>query len=225
MNTIGAQFKWSQLNAHRRLMLALGALLAAGVLIPGFVSMPLRIAIAWDCGVWTFIGLTWLMVAHSPKDKMRATVLANDQGRVGVLLLVLCVIAVSVAAIFGLLQKPKSGDGAAAPQVAIAVLTIVSSWLLMHLMFALHYAHRFYRDDPTTPEQDATEGLAFPGGAAPDYWDFIYFAFVVGMTFQVSDVQVTSRGMRRLVLSHSVAAFAFYTIVLALSINIVAGLI
>src|SRR4051812_18456294 len=105
MNTIGAQFKWSQLNAHRRLMLALGALLAAGVLIPGFVSMPLRIAIAWDCGVWTFIGLTWLMVAHSPKDKMRATVLANDQGRVGVLLLVLCVIAVSVAAIFGLLQK------------------------------------------------------------------------------------------------------------------------
>jgi uncharacterized membrane protein len=92
-------------------------------------------------------------------------------------------------------------------------------------MFALHYAHRYYRDDPETPEADATGGLKFPGDAPPHYWDFLYFSFVIGMTSQVSDVQVTSRPMRRLVLGHGILSFAFYTIVLALSINIVAGLI
>ena len=86
-------------------------------------------------------------------------------------------------------------------------------------------AHRFYRDDPATRENDATGGLTFPGAGAPHYWDFLYFSFVIGMTCQVSDVQVTSRPMRALVLWHGLLAFVFNTIVLALSINIVAGLI
>ena len=157
---------------------------------------------------------------------MRETVLENDQGRLGILLLVLLAIAASIAAIFFLLEKPKqSGEGPPVLHVALAVLTIVCSWLLTHVMFALHYAHRFYRDDPTTPERDATGGLNFPGSATPHYWDFLYFSFVIGMTSQVSDVQVTSHAMRQLVLWHGILSFAFYTVVLALSINIVAGLI
>ncbi len=156
---------------------------------------------------------------------MRETVLANDQGRVGVLAFVLVAIGASVAAIFFLLEKPKDASGPAALQVFFAAATIACSWVLTHVMFALHYAHRYYRDDPRTAEEDATGGLVFPGGADPDYWDFVYFSFVIGMTSQVSDVQVSSRAMRRLVISHGVLSFAFYTIVLALSINIVAGLI
>ena len=155
---------------------------------------------SWDAGVVVFLALTWWMAQQCPADEVRATVLANDQGRRGVLTLVLLAIAASIAAIFFLLQPKGANGGQPAAGVAVAVLTIVCSWLLTHVMFALHYAHRFYRDDPGTPERDATGGLRFPGDASPYYWDFLYFSFVIGMTSQVSDVQVTSRPMRQLVL-------------------------
>lgn len=213
------------MNAHRRLVLALLVVVALAALLPGTLAISLRIAAAWDGGVVAFLVLTWWMVARGPSANMRLTVLLNDQGRAGVLLLVLCAIAASVAAIFFLLERPATAGGMPGLQMAAAVLTIICSWLLTHVMFALHYAHRFYRDDPATRENDATGGLSFPGAGAPHYWDFLYFSFVIGMTCQVSDVQVTSRPMRTLVLWHGMLAFVFNTIVLALSINIVAGLI
>ncbi|MBV9362330.1 MAG: DUF1345 domain-containing protein [Betaproteobacteria bacterium] len=188
--------------------------------------MSVRLAAAWDAGVLLFLALTWWVARSCPPDVMRRTVLQNDQGRLGVLLLVMAAIIASMAAIFFLLEKPAKIGAAPPPlQIVLAVATIVCSWLMTHVMFALHYAHRFYRDDPTTPERDATGGLNFPGTKAPQYGDFLYFSFVIGMTSQVSDVQVTSSAMRRLVLWHGVLSFAFYTVVLALTINIVAGLI
>jgi uncharacterized membrane protein len=198
---------------------------ASAFLLPTSIQTSLRLATSWDAGVVVFLALTWWMARDCPAEKMRETVLANDQGRRGILALVLLAIAASIAAIFFLLQLKDAGGGQPATEVAVAVLTIVCSWLLTHVMFALHYAHRFYRDDPATAEKDATGGLNLPGDAPPHYWDFLYFAFVIGMTSQVSDVQVTSRAMRQLVLLHGVLSFAFYTIVLAISINIVAGLI
>jgi uncharacterized membrane protein len=217
---------WYRLNAHRRLLLSLALACVVALLAPDTLRIPVRLAFSWDVGVIAFLAMTWRIVQICPTDQMRETVLANDQGRVGVLLLVLFSVGASVSSIFFLLQKVKGSDvGAPAVEVALAVVTIVCSWVLTHVMFALHYAHRFYRDDPDTPEQDATGGLRFPGDALPHYWDFLYFSFVIGMTSQVSDVQVTSRAMRHLVLWHGVLSFAFYTIVLALSINIVAGLI
>ena len=217
---------WSyRLNAHRRLLLALLVACAAGFLVPPEIPITVRLAIAWDSGVLVFLLLTWWVIQRCPVNRMREAVLANDQGRNAILILVLLASVASLASIFFLLQKAKGADGLAAPQVVLAVMTIVCSWVFTHVMFALHYAHRFYRDDPSTPELNATAGLAFPGSGSPDYWDFLYFSFVIGMTSQVSDVQVTSRAMRKLVLGHGVLSFAFYTIVLALSINIVAGLI
>jgi uncharacterized membrane protein len=213
-----------RLNAHRRLLVSLAIFIAfAAALVR--LPIPLRIAIGWDAGALTFLGLTWLVIRQCRAGDMRETVLANDQGRLGVLMLVLLAIGASVAAIFFLLEKPKDASGPAALQVTFAAATIACSWLFMHVMFALHYAHRFYRDNPTTAEVDATGGLKFPGDRNPDYLDFMYFSFVIGMTSQVSDVQVTSRGMRRLVMGHGVLSFAFYTVILALCINIVAGLI
>ena len=199
---------------------------AVAFLTPETLRIPVRVAFSWDMGVIAFLAMTWRVVQICPMDQMRETVLANDQGRLGVLFLVLLSTAAALAAIFFLLQKAKGSDASVpAVQVALAVLTIVCSWVLTHVMFALHYAHRFYQDDPETQEDDATGGLRFPGDESPHYWDFLYFSFVIGMTSQVSDVQVTSRPMRHLVLWHAVLSFAFYTVVLALSINIVAGLI
>jgi len=214
----------SRLNAHRRLLLALVAAAAVAFLLPPLLPPAARLAIAWDSAVVVFLMTTWWVVKSTPPQLMQQTVLANDQGRVGILVLVLLAVGASLAAIFFLIQK--AADASVEPplaQVALAVFTIVCSWFLTHVMFALHYAHRFYRDDPATPESDATGGLKFPDEAMPDYWDFLYFSFVIGMTAQVSDVQVTSRPMRRLVLWHSVLSFAFYTIILALAINIVAS--
>jgi uncharacterized membrane protein len=226
MNPRTAEQEWYRLNANRRLLLSLLVAGVVALLTPDTLRIPVRLAFSWDVGVIAFLAMTWRVVQICPADRMQETVLTNDQGRVGVLLLVLLSAGASLASIFFLLQKVKGGEGGApAVQVALAVLTIVCSWVLTHVMFALHYAHRFYRDDPDTPEQDATGGLRFPGDALPHYWDFLYFSFVIGMTSQVSDVQVTSRAMRHLVLWHGVLSFAFYTIVLALSINIVAGLI
>jgi uncharacterized membrane protein len=215
----------SRLDAHRRLLIGLVAAAAVGFLLPSSLPPAARFAIAWDSAVLVFLLTTWWVVAGCPPDEMRQTVLANDQGRVGILLLVLLAVCASLAEIFFLVQNAKgSGGGPPAAQVALAVFTVVCSWFATHVMFALHYAHRFYRDDPRTPEADATGGLDFPGDEPPDYWDFLYFAFVIGMTSQVSDVRVTSRPLRRLVFWHGILSFIFYTVILALSINIVAGM-
>lgn len=216
----------SRLNAHRRLLLALVSAGAVAFLLPLIVPPAARLALAWDSAVVVFLATTWWVVQSCPPERMRQTVLANDQGRVGILVLVLLAVTASLAAIFFLVQKAADTEsGPPLAKVALAVSTIVCSWFLTHVMFALHYAHRFYRDDPSTPEADATGGLSFPEESTPHYWDFLYFSFVIGMTAQVSDVQVTSRAMRRLVLSHGVLSFAFYTLILALSINIVASVL
>jgi uncharacterized membrane protein len=126
-------------------------------------------------------------------------------------------------AILGVLQQAKSTGGHVTLELALlAAVTILLSWLFAHTVFAVHYAHDYYGD----LKHNRAPGLAFPGNDdTPDYWDFMYFSFVVGMTCQVSDVQVTRDHWRRLVLAHGVVSFLYNTIVLALSINLIAGLL
>ena len=97
-------------------------------------------------------------------------------------------------------------------------------WFVLHTVMAFRYANLHYFDDPTTPD-DESHDLEFPGCAEPGVWDFLYFSFVIGMTWQVSDIQITSRRLRRIVLFHALISFAYNTVILALSINIVSGLI
>ena len=106
----------------------------------------------------------------------------------------------------------------------MAVLAVIESWLLIHTVFTLRYAHVFYRLEQEADVEGSGRGLIFPGGDNPDYEDFAYFSFVIGMTCQVSDVNITSRFMRRLALLHGLLSFAFNTVILALSINIISGL-
>src|SRR5208282_440509 len=109
--------------------------------------------------------------------------------------------------------------------VMLAALTILLSWFFMNTMFALHYAHGYYGDADPSSDYRATGGLVFPGHPEPDYWDFLYFSFVIGMTFQVSDVQIEDHGLRRVALAHGVLAFFFNVVILALVINLLAGMI
>jgi uncharacterized membrane protein len=107
----------------------------------------------------------------------------------------------------------------------LGLATVVLSWSLMHTVFGLRYAHAFYGDSDEPGENRHAGGLLFPGERMPDYFDFAYFSFVVGMTCQVSDVQITSHRMRRLTLLQSALAFGFNTIILALLINTVSSLL
>jgi uncharacterized membrane protein len=138
--------------------------------------------------------------------------------------LIVAAAATSLVALGFLLQKEVPGLVIPTPvRVVLAGLTVLASWLLTHTIFAVHYAHEFYGDADPGPDREDRGGLAFPGDKAPDYWDFLYYAFVVGMTCQVSDVQVTGRRMRRLTLAHGLVSFIFNTVVLALAVNILAS--
>ncbi|WP_254775374.1 DUF1345 domain-containing protein [Pseudoxanthomonas sp. GM95] len=146
---------------------------------------------------------------------MREVAQRQDAGRWAILWSTIGLTAILMLALGTELMAGKSGGLAS---IAIAGSSIVLSWLFMNLMFALHYAHGFYGD-----YGQEHRGLDFPGKAPPDYWDFAYFSIVIGMTFQVSDVQITSRTLRRLALMHSVIAFFFNMFVIAVTVNILAG--
>ena len=122
----------------------------------------------------------------------------------------------SLLAVILVLREHRALQRIAGLHLFMAALAVIEAWLLIHTVFTLHYGHVFYRSEQ---EAGTGGGLIFPGGHHPDYQDFAYFSFVVGMTCQVSDVNVTSRSMRRLALLHGLLSFAFNTVILALSIT------
>jgi len=132
-----------------------------------------------------------------------------------------CASIVAIGFVVGTIRD--LGYWARAWHLALTVVALISSWLLIQTVFTFRYAHRYYAGPHGEPAPAAP--LLFPGGREPDYLDFAYFTFVIAMTSQVSDVQITSRRLRRLVWIHSLFSFAFYTVILALTINLVAGLI
>lgn len=155
---------------------------------------------------------------------LRRRVRQLDPRRWVILALIIAAATTSVFALgFTLQKEPGETVVALVTRLLLAGLTVVASWTVTHTTFALHYAHHYYGDGPAPGAADHRGGLAFPGGALPDYWDFLYFSFVVGMTCQVSDVQVTTRAMRRLTLLHGVLSFFFNTVILALAVNLLAS--
>ncbi|MEJ1164659.1 DUF1345 domain-containing protein [Variovorax sp. CCNWLW186] len=175
----------------------------------------------WCTGAAVFLVLAWWLADTFDAQRTRERAQSLDQPNLVILVSVLVAIGASVVAIAMLLQQVKLMSGPArAAHIALGLVALVGSWLMMHTIYAFHYAHRYYID-----QRDGSPdgGLDFPGKDEPDYFDFLYYAYVVGMTSQVSDVQATSREMRRITLVHSVLAFAFNMLVLALSVNVVAA--
>ena len=207
-----------------RLALSISAGAGTFLALPQELRQGERLAAAWLAGVAVFLGVTGFLVSGAPPERLRRRAREIDP-RTWVLTIL--VVAAATASLFALgftLQKPPSESTLAmAQRLLLAGLTVIASWTLAHTAFALHYAHHFYGDGPAPGAEDDRGGLAFPGNELPDYWDFLYFSFVIGMTCQVSDVQVTSRPMRRLTLLHGVLAFFFNTVVLALAVNLLAS--
>lgn len=209
---------------QRLLYGGLAAAATAAALMPVPLNSMARGLAGWCAGVLVYQVLTWWLADTFDARRTRERAQQLDQPNIVILVSMLVVVAVSVVAIAMMLQQVKQLSGwERAAHVALGLVALAGSWLMMHTIYAFHYAHRYYIDQKGgTPDG----GLDFPGkDDAPEYFDFLYYSFVIGMTSQVSDVQATSKEMRRITLFHSVLAFAFNMLVLALSVNVVAGAI
>lgn len=214
-----------EFDAHHRVAVAVAIAALTFAMLPRQLSWPVRIIASWDAFALASLALAWLgMIFTDARTRVREAHL-QDSGRA---VICGCVIFAAVAALFGagLLLGTTEGltVSEAARHVGLATLTVISSWLLVHTVLALHYAHVSYHlaEDGRGKSPDA--GLVFPATPQPDFLDFAYFSFVIGMTFQVSDVQITSRRIRRIVLLHGLLSFGFNTVILALSLNLASSL-
>ena len=193
--------------------------------LPQHHGAVIRAVLGWDAGVTVLIGWIMVMMATSTHDHMRRRAARQDLGRWVILLAVVAGALVSMAALAVIQKSLKASPGDESMlYLGLIVATIVLSWSLVHTVFTLHYAHGYYGPTDDVDDEDGlVGGLEFPSEDQPDYWDFMYFSYVVGMTAQVSDVQVSGRQLRRLTLIHGVVSFFLNTAILALAINIVAS--
>jgi uncharacterized membrane protein len=187
----------------------------------------LRFILSWDAGV--LVALILLIgLRNALPDMMKRIAALQDAGKWTVLLLTLIAGTASLVAIAGEVPLIKNAaEFERNARIVLIVATIVLSWMFIHTIFALHYAHDYYSSasGSSFPVAVTGNGLVFPGDTQPTYLDFVYFSFTIGMTFQVSDVQITDPAWRGLALVHGIISFFYATGILALTINMVAGLL
>ncbi|MEZ5762939.1 MAG: DUF1345 domain-containing protein [Xanthobacteraceae bacterium] len=200
------------LRTRLRLAVAIVLGVAAFLLLPGNIRTVSRALIAWDIAVSVYLVAACLTIARTDVATIRRHATEFDDGRFAVLVLT----AAAALASLGAIIAEIGGAGRDAWQIALVVATITLSWTLIHTTFALHYAHDYYRTSKPG-------GLVFPDEDRPDYWDFVYFSFVIGMTAQVSDVGISDRIIRRTATAHGVVSFVFNTTLLALTVNLAAS--
>lgn len=204
-----------------------------GVLIclalPAWLDLSSRVLIGWNVAIALYLTLIGIMMVHATHESMRQRARQLDEGRHVVLLLaVAAALGSLVAIVFELYNLKKASPDIVALHIGLALSTIISAWSFVHVIFTEHYAHGFYRDldyAGSLADDDKGKGLRFPGQPRPDYLDFLYFSFTIGVANQTADTDVVSRSMRVLVLIHSVISYFFNTIILALAINIAAGML
>jgi uncharacterized membrane protein len=198
-------------RARPRLFLSGLLAVAVAALLPADWRIATRVLAGWDAGVAVYLVAAFVLM-RSEVGRIRRRAALQDEGRFVILMLVAAAALASLGAIVAQL-----GTGRIPSHLALATVTILLSWMFVHVIFALHYAHDFYAAGAHGA------GLTFPGGEDPDYWDFLYFSLVIGMTSQVSDVAVTGRTIRRTVAAHGVVSFLFNAALIALTVNIAAS--
>jgi uncharacterized membrane protein len=222
-----------QLQSHRRLPMPIRIVRARprlfisaliGLVVIAFCPSDWRIAtrllVGWDVGLALYLGLLLHMMAVADVHHIRLRARLQDEGQITILTLTAIAALASLGAIVALLGMSEAGNREPA-HLLLAIATIFLSWTFTHSMFALHYAHEFYDENG-----GKGGGLIFPGDLRePDYWDFVYFSFVIGMTSQVSDIAINCRPIRHTVSAHGVISFFFNVTLLALTVNIAASAI
>jgi uncharacterized membrane protein len=215
---------WRAVLARPRIAAGIVCGVAAGLLVPAGAGSLTRFILGWDIGCAVFLALVALMFATAPMDRMPFYAARDQEGEWTIFWLTIAGAVAGLAAIIGEFSASKTVSPAERGALVVLVaVTLLVSWLTTHTLFALRYAHEYY---DTGPEGSGSAGgLGFPGNEPPDYWDFFYFALVLGMTFQVSDVTIQARPLRRLASAHGLIGFLFNTVILAIAVNIGASLL
>ncbi|MEJ0020296.1 MAG: DUF1345 domain-containing protein [Acetobacteraceae bacterium] len=215
---------WRIFRGHWRLFGGALCGLAVGLALPNAISITTRAILAWDASVIAFLGLSAGLFFGERLDRMAEDAAEQEEGEWTVFWLTIAAISFSFAAIMEEFAGTKDlHPGARSLHLMVVAATLLVSWFMTHTTFALRYAHEYYQVE--SADRGITGGLEFPGEAQPDYLDFLYFALVLGMTFQVSDVQITQRKFRRLATVHGLLSFVYNTLILALTVNLAAGLL
>lgn len=212
-----------QLLARPRLLLSILTGLVVGILLDQWFPSrnTTQWLLAWNAGTWLYLLLSLGMIVNASQKTIRRRAARQDEGQKVVLTLVIIAAIASLAAIVAELAVVKDMTGFVRySHIGLAAVTVIASWVFIHLMFAQHYAHDYFMDIA----RGGDGGLEFPGKDSPDYWDFLYFAFIIGTSGQTADISFTSRSMRKTGLLHCVLAFMFNTTLLAMTINIAASL-
>ena len=212
------------LTIRPKLYLSIMVALATLYLAPMQFPLSARTVMAWNAGACTYLLLAFYLMSTCSIDAIRQRAEQEDETRFVFITIITLAVASSFSAVVGIIAEGKTVTGSAkAFYFALAGFAILASWLVMLVVFTLHYAHDYYR--PTADVVAHDGGLHFPGSGDPDYWDFFYFATSIGATSQTSDVAITSKVLRRLVAMQAILSFVFNTTVVALAINLAAGLL
>ncbi len=214
-----------RLDAHYRLLISLAAAVITFFCLRDDHSLPAVILFTWISFASVIILLDWIIILSSHPREVRKIARLQDSSRTFLFLFVIAASIASFGAIVFLLKSSKGHGADVNSHILLSITAVIISWWLLHSIFTLRYAHLYYdiNKDDGTPRQGG--GLDFPGGEEPDYLDFVYFSFVLGMTFQVSDIVITSKSIRRLATMHGLLSFAYNTAILALSINVISGMV
>lgn len=222
------QSRWALLATHGQAQVRFLVALAVGIAVYLFAPVEdwvTRVLAGWNAGGWLYFALVANKMWHAEVEGIKREAGIERESRIVVLIIVILGSFFAMLALFTQLSAMKGAQGFdRSLSIALSVSTIFLSWLLIHLVFAVFYAHEFHSE--RGGKDDALGGgLKFPDDPAPDYLDFVYFSFVVGTTAQTSDVTVTSRAMRSVVVIHGILSFFFNTAVIALAVNLAAQLV
>jgi uncharacterized membrane protein len=214
----------SKIDATQRLLISIA--MGVGVY---FLTQNVRMSwmphvlLAYIGSMLCLLAMSWITILRTTSAQLRKVAQKQDENHIGIFLINLTATITSLSAVILIVTSKGHEEPGETTDLTVAVVCMLVSWFVLHTIFTLRYAHSFYGDDPDRPDEHCG-GLNFPGNGTPDYLDFAYFSFVLGMTFQVSDVEIAKSYLRRLALLHGLISFGYNTILVALTINVIAGL-
>ena len=214
--------RYSKADAHHRFFTSLTVAAITFLCVPWHLAWPIRALATWNAYNLTGLGMAWFSIVSTDPSELARNASLQDSSRTAIFFFVVIAACASIFAVAAELGTAKGLDHAhLGAHVLFCLLTVAGSWGLVHTIFTLRYAHVYYG---LGDDQKPAGGLNFPDEDRPDYLDFAYYSFTIGMTSQTSDVGVSSQRIRRLTLAHAMISFVFNLAILGLSINIISSL-
>ena len=214
-----------RLNPEARLALSIGLGVLIPLMLPRSLQSEIPLLVGWDVSILSYLGLICSILNATPEQTL-SHARVREPNAAAILALVVFTACSSVFIIgFMLADIKTTPQPLLLIQIWLSLGAVLCSWFLTHTMFALHYARAYYNEVDEADLEKYAGGLEFPTDELPDYFDFLYFAFTISMTSQTSDVSITARPLRRLVLAQEFVSFFFYSIIIATTVNTIASLV